>query len=133
MTFFITSESSYEVPNLKTVEFEDELNSFFLEKNYGDSITHISTIIICVSDKFEQFHPVRKARLAKDRAKLGFEYKLDFNTYQTMDKEQQIKYIENEYLKSIKEIFENKKIKNFDDKTFLCDLDSFLNKEENVS
>ncbi len=122
MTFFITSESSYEITDIRTVEFEDELNSFFYEKNYGNSISHISTIIICVSEKFDSFHPIRKSRVVKERAKLSFEYKLDFNTYKTMDKEQRIRYIETEYLKNIKELLENKRLEDFDYKTFLYDL-----------
>lgn len=126
MTFFITSESSYEIPNLRIVEFEDKLNSFFYEKNYGNSIRHISTIIICVSDKFELLHPIRKARMAKESAKLSFEYKLEFNTFKAMNEEQQVKYIATEYLENIKKILENKRVKEFDYKAFLYDLDFFL-------
>lgn len=126
MTFFITSESSYEISNFETVKFEDELNVFFHNKNYGQSIKHISTIIICVSNKFESLHPIRRARIVKEKAKLGFEYKLDFERYKNAEDSERVRYILIEFQRVLTGILTSKKIKDFDVTTFLNDLNSFV-------
>ena len=121
MNFFITSETSYEITTPDTVEFENQLYRYFESKNYGEAINKISAIVICVSDKFEPLHPIRKPKVSKN--KLSFEYKLDFDLYKGMNEEQRKRYIAAEYFENIKKIFEKKKIKDFDSDSFLKDLE----------
>lgn len=125
MNFFITSETSYEVVTPDTLDLENQLHKFFEDKNYGTTVDKISTIVICVSEKFEDLHPIRLPKMSKN--KLIFEYKLDFETYKVMTDEERKKYIAVEYFNNIKAVFETKKIKGFDSKTFLNDLEAFLN------
>ncbi|TAF94883.1 MAG: hypothetical protein EAZ46_09100 [Runella sp.] len=130
MIFFITTESSYEIPTPNILELEENLNLFFDKRNYGDAIAHISTIVICVSKEFDFLHPVRPNKISKKKSKLGFEFKLDFQTYKAMNDEERLKYIASEYFKNLKNIFTSKPIKGFDSELFIQDLEAFLTAEK---
>lgn len=127
MNFFITSETSYEVGPLNTIDLEGKLQEFFENKSYGEVLGKISTIVICVSEKFDVLHPIRSPKLSKN--KLGFEYKLDFGTYKAMTDEERKKYLAVKYFNNLKEILAIKKIKDFDSITFLQDLEAFFKNE----
>ncbi len=128
MTFFITSETSYEVGTLNTIDLEEKLQEYFESKHYGEAIVKISTIVICVSEKFNALHPIRSPKISKN--KLSFEFKLNFEKYKVMVDEERKKCISIEYFNNLKEILINKKVKNFDSSTFLKDLETFLKNEE---
>ncbi len=127
MIFFITSETSYEVGAINTIDLENKLQTYFESKYYGEILGKISTIVICVSEKFNALHPIRLPKISKN--KLSFEFKLDFETYKSMADSERTKYIAVEYFNNLTKVLIAKKIKGFDSNSFLQDLEIFLKNE----
>lgn len=110
--------------------FEDELNTYFNKKKYGEKILKIYVGIICVSKGFEPFFTVRPLKILRKEPSLEYEFKLDFNEFINSDKEKRDKILSFEFLKKSKEILSTKKIKGFDTEKFVNDLELFF-KENN--
>lgn len=110
-------------------EIEDKLWDYFENKNYGPSIRTIYSGFICVAKDYEQIIVKRKPKLLRKEPALEFEYKLDFETYKSITDEERRKYIAVEYFNNLKEVLATKKLKDFDNATFLQDLETFFKSE----
>ena len=105
---------------------EDQLNLFFNERFYGDSIQKIYTGAICVSKEFEEFSVVRKPKFLRKEPALEIEYKLDFQTYKQMGNDQRLDYNLLTFLEKVIELTNNPKIKDFNLNLFVKDLKDFI-------
>ncbi|PWK15754.1 hypothetical protein LV89_04964 [Arcicella aurantiaca] len=130
MEFIINGDFSYELSHVSyrnAITFlQNEINIFFINKEYGEKINKIYCGIICVSKQFDDLFQPRPAKVLRKEPSLEFEYKLDFEIYLNANDEERVMYILKEYYNTIKNIFLMKKIKDFDYQAFLNDLDTFL-------
>lgn len=127
------------------IDFSDDMEKFFFQKNYGNDIMDIVIGIVCVSPIFEQFFKPRRPKYTKDKIHIkseGFEYdiekcleysiKLDFETFKNSSEEEAKKYLSQEILKSLEIIDRMKsKIKDFDLVNFKKDLENYF-KEKGI-
>ncbi len=130
MEFIINGDFSYELSHVSyrnAITFlQNEINIFFINKEYGEKINKIYCGITCVSKQFDDFFQPRPAKVLRKEPSLEFEYKLDFDIYINASEEERIKYILTEYYSVLKKIFLTKKIKGFDSDSFLNDLNIFI-------
>lgn len=105
---------------------QNEINIFFINKEYGEKINKIYCGIICVSKQFDDLFQPRPTKVLRKEPSLEFEYKLDFEIYKNASEEERRKYILTEYYSVFKNIFLTKKIKGFDSEPFLNDLNIFI-------
>lgn len=105
-------------------ELSEAMNNSFKEKDYGSSICKIYIGVICVSQGFEAFFNVRPPKLYRNEPALEFELKLNFEEYKELDKDDRLKLLSSEILKTAVFVFENKRIKEFEKQNFIDDLKS---------
>ena len=142
MKFGLGISMSRELNSDLVVDTSNNLEDFFNTKNYGIGIKHISMGFICVSHDFEPFFKVKKPKYVKSKKSKGldgldyllenallYDCKLDFDSYQNSDDLGRKKLIAQEVLNTTKEVFEKKKIKDFNEKDFIKDLESFFKEQ----
>lgn len=100
------------------------LNDWFVDKNYG--VKKIYIAIICVSKGFDPFFIVRPLKHNKKESFLEYEIKLNYDVFFNASHEERLKILRNEFLNKTIEIFNSKKIKDFDDKLFISDLEDYF-------
>lgn len=100
------------------------LNDWFKDKNYG--VKKIYIAVICVSKGFDPFFIVRPLKHNKKESFLEYEIKLDYDVFFNASHEERLKILRNEFLNKTIEIFNLKKIKDFDDKLFISDLEDYF-------
>ncbi len=139
MKFGLGISMSREVNSDLVVNTSNDLEDFFEAKNYGAKIKHISIGFICVSPDFEPFFKVKKPKYVKSKKSKGldgleytlenalmYDCKIDFELYQNSDDLGRKKLIAEGVLNTTKEVFEKKKIKDFNEVEFINDLESFF-------
>jgi len=118
-------EFSFEEGNI-TFKLAEELNVFFKGKDYGKRIEKIYTSVICVSQGFEPFFPIRPLKVMKKKPALEYEIKLDFETFKSSNEEQRKSLLVNEFFKMTKEYLMEKTIKGFEKEQFINDLENYF-------
>ena len=122
------------------IDFSNDMEKSFIEKEYGNDLIEIVIGIICVSQFFEHFFKPKSPKYTKEKKHVkseGFEYevekcleysiKLDFETFKNFSEIEAKKYLALEILKSL-EIIETMKtkIKDFDFANFKEDLKKYF-------
>jgi len=133
MEFYIGSQFSKEFTFEESrivKKIEEELNTFFKIKNYGDRVKIIVTGVICVSKGFESFFMVRPAKVLRKEPAIEFEIKLDFESFKAMNDSNRKVTVIKEYFKSLKEFVESKTIKGFEKDIFIQDLENFFKEQK---
>lgn len=110
-----------------THKLAEELNSFFIDKDYGNRIEKIYVGVICVSEGFEPFFKVRPFKVMRKEAALEYEIKLDFETFKNSDEDKRKQLLIDEFLTKTREFLTEKTINGFDEGLFLNDLGSYFN------
>lgn len=122
------------------VDFSDEMESYFEDKNYGHDIKSYTIGVICVSPQFEMFFKGKKPKYTKGKKATiqegvpftledSFEYdiKLDFDIFNNTTESEARKILATEIMKSISALEDFKsKIKDFDANDFKRDLDTYF-------
>lgn len=132
MEFYIGAEFSREFSfeeSRITHELAEKLNSFFKEKNYGNRVTKVNIMAICVSKGFEPFCVVRPPKVLKKEPTFVYELKLDFDEMFNADEQQRKKILVLSILETSKEILTQKTIKGFEKEKFLEDLESYFKEQ----
>lgn len=107
------------------VNLSEQLGAYFHGKEYG-KIQTIYCGVICVSEEFVPFFPVRPLKILRKEPAIEFEYSLDFERFKLMNQDERKKYIVHEYLHGLETIVMTKKIKGFDLPRLLVDLHLFF-------
>lgn len=123
------------------VKTSNDLEAFFDRKEYGIGVIEICIGLICVSKDFEPFFKVHRPKYVKNKTLKGFDgkeftinncflfnCKLDFKTYHSSDEDKKRYYLATELIKTTKEIFIKKKIKDFYAEKLIEDLIVFFKK-----
>lgn len=100
------------------------LNDWFKDKNYG--VDKIYVGIICVSKGFDPFFMARPLKHNKKESFLEYELKLNYDIFFNASNEERLKILRNEFLNKTIEIFNSKKLKDFDVKSFISDLEDYF-------
>lgn len=127
MRIHLSLQFSKEIPFEQIIAIkgiERLINDFFFEKEYGP-ISDLYIGVVCVSEKFEPFFPIRPIRMVKGNI-LEYEIKLDFDIFRSKDLEHQLAYTKDILILSTKEIFAETTLKDFDSSQFVNDLVSSL-------
>ncbi len=137
--------ASKEVNSDIITEISNQLKEQFVNLNFGSGILSIHIGVICVSKDFEPFFIPRKPKYTRKKKEqeidgikfvtekaLEYDCKINFDNYQKLDGIYRKKLIASEVLKTTKEVFDHKKIKDFDSKAFINDLISFLESQKYI-
>jgi hypothetical protein len=100
------------------------LNDWFVDKNYG--VKKIYFDFICVSKGFDPFFMARPLKHNKKESFLEYEIKLNYDIFFNASYEERLKILRDEFLNKTIEIFNSKKLKDFDVKSFLSDLEDYF-------
>jgi hypothetical protein len=118
----------------------EKLRLYFSDLNYGSDLKEILIGIICVAPEFEKFNQPRKPKYIEFRKSMTnglevveekvfiYEIVIDYEDFYFNNDSDNISYLINELLKSLK-ILDNlpKKIKNFNKEQFINDFEKLLN------
>jgi hypothetical protein len=115
-------EFSFEESSI-TNKLNERLNKWFIDKKYNSEIQKIYIDFICVSKGFEPFFMVRPLKVLKTEPAIEYEIKLEFDYFFKSNLEDRTKILYNEFLNQSKVILNDKKMKNFDVKGFVNDLE----------
>lgn len=107
-------------------DLKNTLNKYFDEKKYDAKIQKIYCSFICVSKGFEPFFMVRPLKIYRTEPAIEYEIKIEFELFFKSNNEERSKILSSEFLKQSEEILNDKKMKNFDVKEFLSDLEKCL-------
>ena len=134
--------ASREVNSDTINDLSNELEIQFKDLVYGEGVYNLYTGIICVSKDFEPFFKPRKPKYTKNKKEneidgikytteksFEFDCKIDFNTYQELDDVGKKSLIASDLLKTTKEVFKKKKIKDFKEEEFIEDLENFFKEQ----
>jgi hypothetical protein len=128
--------------------FSNDMEEYFLKKQYGDDLIEIIIGIICVSSIFDSFFSPKKPKYIKNKKNtkssythqtyevekcLTFDIKLDFENFKKFSEIEAKRHLSLEIIKSL-EILETMKykIKDFDIETFKNDIISYFKIREFV-
>jgi len=134
MEFYVgtqfSKEFTFELGSKIRNDFEKILNDCFTQKSYHYEINKIYVDFICVSKEFDAFISIKPLKVNKKECAIEYEIKLDFETlYNSIDADL-IKNISTALLDQSKEIFKNKKIKDFESQIYINDLTECLNQSK---
>lgn len=131
--------ASREVTTDSIVELSNGLKEHYDTIDFGEGVQSVSIGVICVSKDFEPFFKQRNPKYTKDKRETeidgikitiekAFEYdcKIAFKSYQEADDIGKKQLLASEILKTTKEVFGKKKIKDFKEKMFIDDLENYL-------
>jgi hypothetical protein len=107
-------------------DLKNTLNKYFAEKKYDVKTQKIYCSFICVSKGFEPFFMVRPLKIYRTEPAIEYEIKIEFESFFKSSIEERIKILHHEFLSQTKIILDDKKMKNFDVKEFLNDLEKCL-------
>lgn len=145
MQFKLTQETNLEgSKNIQLIDFSNRMNEHLNDKSYGNDINHIFIGIICVKPEFEFFFKVRKPRynsveriksfdgnITELKGVYEYDIKLDFTEYVSSSKIDSEKILTHEILNSLSNLDSlPKKVKHFDKKRFIADVEQFFKSEK---
>lgn len=118
------------------------LKNYFYSKSYGESIHKIFISLMSVHPKYDPFFKVKRPHYVEDKfvkgqlteihlyKQLFVDIKLDFNNFINSTQEEGLRMVANEFLETFRVLKYPKKIKDFDSKAFLADLELFFKEEK---
>jgi len=134
--------ASREVNSDVISEISEDLKKKYKNINFGKGILSIYVGVICVSTDFEPFFIPRKPKYTNKKKEkeidgikyvveksLEYDCKIDFESYQNSDDLNRKKLIAQGILNTTKEVFEKKKIKDFNEAEFIKDLEGFFKEQ----
>ncbi len=142
MKFGLAIDITVEINDKSSIiqSLSDDLQSYFVSKQYGQDIKCCTIGIVCISPKFDQFFKERRPKYTKGKKEIiqhglsftledSFEYniKIDFESFKNAGKEEAKKILARNILASLV-IFEKvkSKIKDFDINSFKADLEEYF-------
>ncbi len=130
MQFSVGSQFSRELTPEEgriTYNLSNELNDYFVDRDYGAGVKKIYVGVICVSKGFEPFFPIRPLKIIRNKLALEYEIKIDFKLFSSSGHESRKRILVNEFLKKTKDYLKGKTIKDFDKERFIDDLEHYFN------
>lgn len=129
MEFSIGTQFSREFSFEETIiadDLKNTLNKYFAEKKYDAKTQKIYSSFICVSKGFEPFFMVRPLKIYRTEPAIEYEIKIEFEPFFKSNTEERVKILKHEFLSQSKVILDDKKMKTFDVKEFINDLEKCL-------
>jgi hypothetical protein len=103
-------------PN-KVLELLDNIEEWFIEKNYGTSISIISVIMTAVGYDLKQ-----RKRFKKDIGRFEYDILLDYFLIKNVEMEEKKKIIRRQIIEITEQTFNKYRFEDFDKAAFLSDL-----------
>jgi hypothetical protein len=124
----------------KTItNLSNAMKSYFMAREYGESLKEIIIGVVCVSPQFEAFFKIGKPIYTKEKKirKIDFEVelektleyrvKVDYTDFKNADAEKSIEILAISILNSL-DVFDKVKITDFDTMAFKADLENCFKK-----
>jgi len=119
-------------------ELSDKFEMFFKPRDYGSSIQSYIIGVIYVHPNFDPFNTIKKPKYTEDKMEIhdgigahiyksfGFDIKLNFLSFLNSTKDEGLKMVANEIMKTLSEIKYPKKVTDFNGIAFHKDIEYFF-------